>query len=290
MENCTEKNLKLNILTENDIQGLMDLSQLVGWDYHRDDIRTIMSSGKILGHKNEFGQIVSSAAIIPYDTHLASIGMVIVNDQYRGKGLGKEVTQACINLVRQKNTSITLIATQQGKPLYEKMGFKEVGYIHKFICNNYVPCNTLLFEELKVEALKESDLDKVMELDKYAFGDSRRKFLVNRIKQSHQALVLRDEFGRILGYGLSISGPKNLILGPIVAPNSEAAIYLVDKLALNHKGNLRIDIPKDDKMFMNFLRDRGFEKVNQPPIMIINSDAMPIRNDNLYGIAAQAFG
>jgi hypothetical protein len=41
---------------------------------------------------------------------------------------------------------------------------------------------------------------------------------------------------------------------------------------------------------MNFLEDSGFEEVSQPPIMIINSDAMPIRNDNLYGIAAQIFG
>ncbi|MCP3740975.1 hypothetical protein [Rossellomorea sp. BNER] len=28
--------------------------------------------------------------------------MVIVNDKYRGQGLGREATQACINLVREK--------------------------------------------------------------------------------------------------------------------------------------------------------------------------------------------
>ena len=285
----TTKNLKLNVLDENDIEGLISLSQSVGWDYDRDEIRTVMSSGKILGHKNELGQIVSSGAIIPYDTHLASIGMIIVNQQYRGQSLGKEITQACIERVLEK-VSIMLIATPEGKPMYEKMGFKEVGYVHKFISNNYVPSNNLLSEGLKKDVFIVGDIDKVVELDKNAFGDSRRKFLVNRINQSHQSLVLRDEIGRILGYGLSISGPENLILGPIVAPNFNTAAYLINQLALNHRGKLRIDTPISDEMFMKFLRDSGFVKVGQPPIMIINSDTMPIRNNNLYGIGAQIFG
>lgn len=285
----TTNNLKLNVLDENDIEGLISFSQSVGWDYDRDEIRTVMSSGKILGHQNELGQIVSSGAIIPYDTHLASIGMIIVNQQYRGQSLGKEITQACIERVPEK-VSIMLIATPEGKPLYEKMGFKEVGYVHKFISNNYVPSNNSLSEGLKIEVFAVGDFDKVVELDKNAFGDSRRKFLVNRINQSRQSLVLRDVNGRILGYGLSILGSDNLILGPIVAPNFNTAAYLINQLALNHRGKLRIDTPISNKMFMNFLRASGFVKVGQPPIMIINSDTMPIRNNNLYGIGAQIFG
>ncbi|MDC2864429.1 GNAT family N-acetyltransferase [Bacillus sp. BP-3] len=283
------KNFKLSILDENDIEGLISLSELVGWDYDRNEIRTVMSSGKILGHKNEMGQIVSSAAIIAYDTNLASIGMVIVNPKYRGQGLGKKATKECINLAAEK-TSIMLIATTEGKPLYKKMGFHEVGYVHKFICNNYTASDEYFSTRLKAEELRENDLNTVIELDKNAFGDSRREFLVNRIRQSHQSLVLKDEFGSILGYGLSILGPVNLILGPIVAPDYKAAAFLTHQLAFNHKGKLRIDIPTRDELFMTFLKDSGFEKVSQPPIMIINSDSMPIRNNHLYGIAAQIFG
>ncbi|GGI11564.1 GNAT family N-acetyltransferase [Gottfriedia solisilvae] len=288
MDTYTKKNLKLAILGENDIDGLVSLSQSVGWDYDRNEIRTVMSSGKIFGHKNEFGQIVSSAAIIPYDTYIASIGMVIVNQDYRGQGLGKQTTQACVNLVSDQ-TSIMLIATPEGKPLYVKMGFKEVGNVHKFICNIYVS-NKLLSEGLEVVELQECDFDKVVELDKNAFGDSRLEFLKNRIIQSYQSLVLKDEIGSVIGFALSIQGPLNLILGPIVAPDYKAAAYLINHLAINYKGKLRIDIPTEDEIFINWLRDRGFEKVSQPPIMIKNLDSMPIRNKNLYAIAAQIFG
>ncbi|WP_423410191.1 GNAT family N-acetyltransferase [Heyndrickxia sp. MSNUG] len=132
--------LNLKILDESDIAGLIALSASIGWDYDEHEIRTVMSSGKIVGHKSEEGQIVSCAAIIPYEGNLASIGMVIVNQEYRGQGLGKEATQMCIDYVTEK-TSTMLIATPEGKPLYEIMGFKEVTSVHKFICTTYKPAN-----------------------------------------------------------------------------------------------------------------------------------------------------
>ncbi|AZB41757.1 GNAT family N-acetyltransferase [Bacillus sp. FJAT-42376] len=289
MVTYSKNHLKLHIFGENDIEGLLSLSQSIGWDYDRSDIQTILSCGKIFGHKNELGQIVSSAAIIPYDTDLASIGMVIVNPGYRGQGLGKDTTKACIDSVSAQ-TSIMLIATPEGKPMYEKMGFKVVDDVHKFICMNYVPSDGFPDEGLKAEVLQDDEFEKVFELDKFAFGDFRRKFLTNRIKQSHQSLVLKNEMGDVLGFGLSVLGPCHLLLGPIVAPNDRAAAYLLHQLALNHKGKLRIDLPARNERFMNHLRNSGFEKVSQPPVMIIHSDSMPTRNSHLYGIAAQVFG
>jgi N-acetylglutamate synthase-like GNAT family acetyltransferase len=283
--------LTLNILDKNDIAGLIALSASVGWDYDEQEIHTIMSSGKIVGHKNEAGQIVSSAAIIPYDGNLASIGMVIVNQEYRGQGLGKEATQMCVDYVTEK-TSTLLIATPEGQPLYENMGFKEVASVHKFICNSYKPLNKkpLWDPFIRVEELKEIDTDEVIKIDNEAFGDSRRKFLTARVRQAHQALVLKNSSDRVIGYGLSILGPVNLIIGPIVAPNTKSAEYLINELAKNHNGKLRIDVPDGKEEIKNFLRDRGFDKVSNPPVMIINSKDMPKRNGHLYGIAAQIFG
>jgi hypothetical protein len=95
---------------------------------------------------------------------------------------------------------------------------------------------------------------------------------------------------KVPNYGLSVLGPINLILGPIVAPNFEIASLLINELARNHQGRLRIDVPSGHEEFMLFLEQRGFHKVSQPPIMIMNSKQLPRRNGTLYGIAAQAFG
>jgi ribosomal protein S18 acetylase RimI-like enzyme len=272
-----------------DIPELISLSASVGWDYDEYEIRTIMKSGKIYGHKNEKGEVVSSAAIIPYDTSLASIGMVIVHEEYRGMGLGKIVTQACVDTV-SKDVTIMLIATEQGKPLYEKMGFTAVDCVHKYLCDYYIPIHSINKMDIEINTFSQQDLTQIIKLDEKAVGAERRKFLVNRIEQAKECLTVKDRNGTIIGYGLSISGPINLILGPIVAPNFEIASLLIDELARNHQGRLRIDVPSGHEEFMLFLEKRGFRKVNQPPIMIMNSKQLPQRNGTLYGIAAQVFG
>lgn len=272
-----------------DVLGLIELSVSVGWDYDEHEIRTVMSSGKIYGHKNSVGKIVSSAAIIPYDTDLASIGMVIVNEEYRGLGLGKKATQKCIDSVSQ-NTSIMLISTEDGKPLYENLGFKTVDYVHKYLSDNYIPTKLFINREITLEKYSENDINEIIELDSAAFGDKRKNLLLNRINQSKHCLVVRNLKGKIIGFGLSILGPVNLLIGPIVAPDPKTAALIIDRLVLNHQGNLRIDVPSNNDELMLFLEKSGFVKVSNPPIMIKNSINMPNRNKELFAITAQIFG
>ncbi|MBM6617096.1 GNAT family N-acetyltransferase [Bacillus suaedaesalsae] len=273
-----------------DVSGLIELSASVGWDYDENEIGTVLSSGKIFGHKNAEGKIVSSAAIIPYDSSLASIGMVIVSKDFRGKGLGKEATKKCIESV-SKDTTIMLIATEEGKSLYEKMGFNTVDFVHKYLCDNYTTISKPLNNsDVIIEEFSGVDMNEILKLDEHAFGDRRSSFLMNRIKQSEKCLVVKDNNGTIVGYGLSILGPINLILGPIVAPDFQTASLLIDKLSSKHQGKLRIDVPSGNEEFMLALEKIGFIKVSKPPIMVINSINMPPRNNTLFGIAAQIFG
>ncbi|GAE36443.1 GNAT family N-acetyltransferase [Halalkalibacter akibai] len=290
MATCNKPILELIQFDGYDVPGLIELSASVGWDYDEKEIGTVLSSGKIFGHKNAEGKIVSSAAIILYDKSIASIGMVIVNEDFRGMGLGKKATRKCIESV-SKETTIMLIATEEGRPLYEKMGFHTVDYVHKSLCDNYIiGTKPMIDSDIAIEEFNEVDMDELLKLDEGAFGDKRTQFLMNRIKQSEKCLVVKDNNGTIVGYGLSIPGPINLILGPIVAPDFQIASVLIDKLSSNHQGKLRIDVPSGNDDFMRFLEESGFVNVSQPPIMVTNSVNMPFRNNTLFGIAAQIFG
>lgn len=287
----TNEKTKLDIVQFDklDIPGLIELSTAVGWDYDEYEIATVMSSGKIFGRKNVDGEIVSSSAIIPYDYNLASIGMVIVNKEFRGLGLGKDATQKCIDSV-PPNSSIMLIATEDGKPLYEKMGFRTVSHVHKYLCNSYIAPKSLKPNSVTTEVYNENNFNEIVNLDKAAFGDKRSNFLHNRINQSKQCLVAKDNKGNIVGYGISILGTVNLILGPIVAPDFQTAALLLDRLAFKHSGRLRIDVPTGNMEFLLFLEQCGFKNVAKPPVMMINSFNLPPRNRNYFGIAAQIFG
>ena len=281
--------LQLVLFDENDIPGLIHLSDSVGWDYDESEIKTVMMSGKILGHKNAEGEIVSSAAIITYDTNLASIGMVIVHENYRGLGLGKLATQKCIESVSE-HTAILLVATKDGEPLYKKMGFTTVDYVHKYMTENYIGAHNLASNEYAIEDFNDNDFAEIVSLDTAAFGDNRSNFLRNRIKQSKHCVVVRDHHANIIGFGLSILGPINLILGPIIAPDSKTASLIINTLAKNHQGRLRIDVPSGHAELIKWVEQSGFTEANRPPIMILHAEKMPTRNYTLFAIAAQIFG
>ncbi|EIT87199.1 acetyltransferase, partial [Fictibacillus macauensis ZFHKF-1] len=109
-------------------------------------------------------------------------------------------------------------------------------------------------------------------------------------RETSFGILLKNATGDMIGYGLSIAGPRNLLVGPIVAPDTLSAARLIHHLARHHQGPVRIDVPSQNNSLRLFLEQRGFVQVSQPPVMMINATAMPPRNGTLFGIAAQVFG
>ena len=281
--------IRVDRLRTENIEDIVALSSYIGWDYNREEIETIFKSGIVYGVWNERKKLIASAAIILYGEALASIGMVIVHPDYKGRGIGKIITDACVKSV-SAHTPIMLIATGEGKPLYEKLGFRAVSYVSKYICNSYNVNDYCIGNEDYIMNYNECDLEEIIKLDEYAFGTNREEFLTKRIMQSEQCIVGKDKEQNALGYGLSVQTPENKIIGPVVAKNDEMAMRIVHHLARDHNDKLRIDVPEGKNDFMNQLESVGFQKVNTPPIMMKNSDKLLKRSNELYSIAAQIFG
>ncbi|MBS4197690.1 GNAT family N-acetyltransferase [Lederbergia citri] len=288
--NYKKKELLLENLTEKDIPGLIRLTKSVGWDYNREELTTIFSTGKVYGHRSQLGEVVSAAAVILYDNDLlASIGMVLVNQDYRGLGLGKEVTTICMDSV-SRDTTIMLVASIAGEPVYKKLGFETISYVYKVTCDYYIRSNKIHGIQVEISPYSETDFSEVVKLDQKATGVNRRELLLHRINQAKKSLVVKDKYGVIIGFGLSIQGTKSLILGPLVTPNDEIAALLIDKLVGNYMGKLRIDVASGHENFIRFLEKQGFDNVTKRPMMVINPDKFPQRNGTLYGIAGQTYG
>ncbi|UOK47920.1 GNAT family N-acetyltransferase [Bacillus tropicus] len=281
--------IRVERLREEQIGDIVSLSSYIGWDYNREEIETIFNAGIVYGVWNEREELIASAAIILYGEKLASIGMVIVHPDYKGRGIGKAITNSCIKSV-SAHTPIMLIATDEGKPLYEKLGFRAVSYVSKYICNSYDANDYCVRNEDYMMNYKEGDLERIIKIDEYAFGTNRKQFLKKRIMQSDQCVVVKDIKENVIGYGISIQTPENKIIGPVVAKNDEMAMRIVHDLAKGHNDKLRIDVLEGKKGFMKVLEITGFKKVNTPPIMMKNSGQLLKRNNELYSIAAQIFG
>ncbi|MCZ6941539.1 GNAT family N-acetyltransferase [Bacillus mycoides] len=284
-----ELEMRVERLRKGRIEDIVALSSYIGWDYNREEIETILNTGIVYGVVNEREELIASAAIILYGETLASIGMVIVHPDYKERGIGKIITDSCVKSVSTQ-TPIMLIATDEGKVLYEELGFRAVSYVSKYICNSYNANYHCVGNEEYIVNYEERDLEGIIPIDEGAFGTNRKAFLKKRIMQSEQCIVEKDKEQNVLGYGLSLQTSENKIIGPVVAKNDAMAMKIVHYLAKGHNGKLRMDVPEGKKDFVKELEISGFQKVNTPPIMMENRDQFLKRNGELYSIAAQIFG
>ncbi|MGF9909174.1 GNAT family N-acetyltransferase [Brevibacillus porteri] len=282
----------LHSLTISDITGLIALSDSIGWDYDEPEIHTILSIGTVFGHKDASGTLLSCAAIIPYDDKLASIGMVIVHPSTQGKGYGSQLMKACMASV-SNDTTIMLIATPEGEPLYKRLGFQTTSRIRKFIAERFAPETPPRLEEhdeFVIIPMELGDFSSVVELDNAALGSRRSLFLDTRRKQTTTCLVAKNCSGKIVGYGFAVEGPVNLIAGPIVAESAIMAEHILYKLTQNHTGRVRIDVPDEQTAFHTYLEQNGFTQVSHPPVMVANADSLPHRAGTYWAIGAQIYG
>ncbi len=182
-----------------------------------------------------------------------------------------------------------LIATDMGKPVYEKLGFHTVTTVHKCLAERFnSPAGYQSVYEIR--PLTDADFDAVRELDRAAIGADRVTFLRARIQQAKLGIVARNQLGERIGFGLSILGPAHLVLGPIVAPNHEIASAIIAHLASGHQGSIRLDVPNGQEALLPYLLQSGFKILDQSPVMIRNTSHLPARNQTLFGFASLAFG
>ena len=93
-------------------------------------------------------KIIGVAYIVPsgnpteiFELNWSYIRMVGVNPAYRGKGIGKRLTQNCIDYARQNDEQIIALHTSEfmdsARYLYEKLGFKRIKEIEPIFGMKY---------------------------------------------------------------------------------------------------------------------------------------------------------
>lgn len=280
-----------------DLTGLRRLSLGEDWPHSIEDWQTIISSGEVFGHRDASGRILSSAAVIPYGPpgkpQLAALGMVIVDSSARRRGLGWSLVQEAIGWASAQTPAVplSLIATQVGLPLYEKLGFRTVETLHKFVrpAGQQSSGQSPGSGRRKLRDLTRGLRQEVVRLDQTAFGFSRARFLEHRTEQAEKGLVL-FEGDRAVSYGLRVRQGPLSVLGPLVAPDDEAALLLLAGLMEDAGGPFRIDLPARQRELFPALESLGFVEDDVPPIMLRGIENLPGEQQHYYAIAAQAFG
>lgn len=228
----TASPITLETMTQDHLDGAVTLSQQAGWPHRREDWAFVLalSNGVVA---LEDGRVVGTAMSTPLGDGVATVNMVIVDEAMRGRGLGRKLMQAALDAANGR--TCLLVATQDGLPLYEKLGFVANGEIiqHQGLAIKVdAPAN--------ISWADSDDFSHLIELDHSATGHNRSN-IMQLLNESAQFAVIRKDdeveaFAGIRPFG------RGLVIGPVVAKNGDDARALIDFLLSKHTGEfVRVD-------------------------------------------------
>src|SRR3954449_6326751 len=106
-----------------DVQAALALSGEANWNQTEDDWRFFLLQGTVLGIRDAEGNLVATAALLPYASGAAWISMVLVTSNWRRRGLATGLLDDCLSLARERALTPWLDATPAGARVYGPMGF-----------------------------------------------------------------------------------------------------------------------------------------------------------------------
>ncbi|HEX3178930.1 MAG TPA: GNAT family N-acetyltransferase [Methylomirabilota bacterium] len=258
------------------------------WPHTDEDWRAMLHAGRVVGHRLDSGEVVSTAAIFEYGPGLASIGMVVVKPAWRGHGLAGALMTHLLASRAVPPPPTILIATQQGFSLYRRLGFATVAHIGRLTRTaDHAPDPRQTRRGLA--ALCDSDMAAVRALDAEAVGASRARMLDARRSYARGASVLRGDDGSVAGFALATPQRDVLVIGPVVAPDADAAAALIEHVAAGHAGPVRVHVPTTQTVLLARLASAGFDSGTESPLMIHGDAALPGDRGRLFAVATQGF-
>ncbi len=122
----TAEQISLEAMETEHLDGAVLLSREAGWPHRREDWELVLSVSEGIVALQD-GRVVATTMMTPFGSDAAAINMVIVDAAMRGRGLGRRLMDAALEKAGARNCR--LVATKEGLPLYEKLGFVAVGEI-----------------------------------------------------------------------------------------------------------------------------------------------------------------
>jgi GNAT superfamily N-acetyltransferase len=184
---------------------------------------------------------------------VAWIAMVLVDAEYRGRGVGAGLMRHSLaSLDQQEVSCVRLDATPLGQPLYEKLGFVADYTLHRYAgeLSSDAPAS-------EVAPLQPSDAPAVFRIDQETTQTDRRKLLIRMANEFPDKIrVFRGASG-VEGFCLARPGTNALQFGPCIA-NERAGPPLLNDAAYQYRGQqVYIDIPDHHDLAVGWAAEAG---------------------------------
>ncbi|MEN8156263.1 MAG: GNAT family N-acetyltransferase [Bacteroidota bacterium] len=261
-------------MTLSDMPGLMRLKNEEGWNQTEQDWELLVNYKEAVNLVALLDQkIVGTVTGINYAGKVAWIGMMLIDRDYRGRGLSKPLLNGAIAGL-ENCESIKLDATPAGLPVYRKINFVE----EYEICRMTHPAvnGMAMGERITPVQATAADMMDIAQLDEQVFGASRENMLSYLFHNSPELSWVLKEGDEISGFCMGRRGVNYTQVGPLFAYSDEGAKALMAAAVSRLSGKaVVLDILADKSALMEWLKQNGFETQRSFVRMYLDNNPHP---------------
>jgi GNAT superfamily N-acetyltransferase len=233
------------------------LSIEAGWNQNVADWRFMLAAGRGFGVRGADGRWQASSLVLPLGDHLAWISMVLVTKERRRGGVGTELLKRCIEDVRDVGAVAGLDATEQGRPIYLPLGFRDLYEIARWHVDGGQGAAVPAVAGVAIRPFVASDLPNLIAYDRPRSGMDRPALLMHLSARLPAAAWVAESSGKIAGYVFGREGRGANSIGPVVADGEDVALALIARAMAGVSGPFIVDVPKAHRTVTEWLEQRG---------------------------------
>jgi GNAT superfamily N-acetyltransferase len=281
-------------MTSNDVDGVGDMTAAGGFGDRREFFRMAveMPDCRPILAVSEGRPIGTGLGAIHGD--VGWVGVIFVAPELRGRGIGRALTVAACDILQDAGCrSLVLVATDLGRPVYDRLGFREQTRYHMY------PADPLDSAPVpppgtNLRPIRTTDIDAIAVLDRHASGEDRRP-LIERFAAS--GWLLEDRPGAGTATGTADSPLRGYLLptfrgnAALIAPRPEDALCLLDlhRHLLPQGGRGWAGLVTENEVGRQLLAERGTAEWRTFPRMVRGPE-LEWRPEAIWGQFNHAMG
>lgn len=195
------------------------------------------------------------------------IGTIFIAPDWRGRGLGRSITQEIIDRLDERGCrTLVLVATSEGRRLYERMGF-EVQTRYRILEAPGLDAGGAPADAGSgvVRPFRAADLPAMLALDRDGTGEDRST-AIRRLASPETARVLDGPDGAIGGFVVRAPWGGGATVARSVAAG--IAIATARRVATGPEGRVRVGVLADNEPGLAALAEAGFVEQWSAPRMV----------------------
>jgi GNAT superfamily N-acetyltransferase len=255
-------------LGPDDLRHCVALSVDRGWSPERRKWGLLLEAAEPFGVDAPDGGLAGAVVLTRYGPDLASVGMMLVAARHGRRGLGRALMEHL--LTEAGDATVTLYATDLGKPLYEKLGFRTIrrnaSFTGTFRAGAPHPATTGDNSKMRTRSADDADMAAILDVDKTAFG-ADRSHLLRRLPAFAEQLRILETADGVAGFAAAWRNDTTAVIGPVVAPDGAAARLLITDLAARVRGRVRLDLDPERPELPEWAVRHGLEPVATTAVM-----------------------